>query len=55
MRVKGTLEIIAEAAKANLLDFVETVEKLQRSNMYLDRNVVDEVIREYIRSQQKGA
>jgi predicted nucleic acid-binding protein len=53
MKVKGTLGIVADAAKANLLDFVETVEQLQRTSMHLDQNVVEEVIREYKRSQQK--
>jgi predicted nucleic acid-binding protein len=50
MRVKGTLGIVADAAKANLLDFVETVEQLQRTSMHLDQDVVDEVIREFLRS-----
>ena len=54
MHVKGTLGIVADAAKANLLDFVETVEALQRTSMHLDRDVVDEVIRDYMSSQQKG-
>jgi predicted nucleic acid-binding protein len=52
MRVKGTLGIVAEAAKANLLDFVETVEQLQRTSMHLDEDVVGMVIAEYKRSQQ---
>ena len=51
MKVKGTLGIIADAAKANLLDFAETVEQLQHTSMHLDQDVVDEVIREYKRSQ----
>jgi hypothetical protein len=55
MRVKGTLGIVADAAKANLLDFVETVEALQRTSMHLDQEVVDEVIREYKRSREDGA
>jgi predicted nucleic acid-binding protein len=54
MHVKGTLGIVADAAKANLLDFAETVELLQRTSMHLDQDVVDEVIQEYKRSQQKG-
>jgi len=53
MNVKGTLGIVADAAKANLLDFVETVEQLQRTSMHLDQDVVDEVIREYKRAQKK--
>jgi predicted nucleic acid-binding protein len=54
MRVKGTLGIVADAAKANLLDFVETVEALQRTSMHLDQDVVDEVIREHERSREDG-
>jgi predicted nucleic acid-binding protein len=54
MKVKGTLGIVADAAKANLLDFVEAVGQLQRTSMHLDQDVVNEVIREYKRSQKKG-
>jgi len=54
MKVKGTLGIVADAAKANLLDFVETVEQLQHTSMHLDQSVIDEVIQEYKRSQNKG-
>jgi predicted nucleic acid-binding protein len=46
-KVKGTLGILADAAKENLLDFTEAVEELQRTSMYLDQHVVDEVIRVY--------
>ena len=53
MHVKGTLGIVADAARANLLDFVETVEELQRTSMHLDQDVVHEVIREFKRSQGK--
>jgi predicted nucleic acid-binding protein len=53
MNVKGTLGIVADAARANLLDFVETVEQLQNTNMHVDQDVINEVIREYKLSQQK--
>ena len=53
MNVKGTLGIVADAAKANLLDFVETVEQLQRTSMHLDQDIVDEVLRDYNLSRQK--
>jgi predicted nucleic acid-binding protein len=53
MKVKGTLGIIADAAKANLLDFVASVNQLQHTNMYLDQDIVDEVIREYHRWQRE--
>jgi predicted nucleic acid-binding protein len=52
MKVKGTLGIVADAAKAKLLDFTETVEQLQRTSMHLDQDVIDEVMREYKRSKQ---
>jgi predicted nucleic acid-binding protein len=54
LKVKGTLGVVADAAKANLLDFVETVEQLQRTSMHLDHDVVEEVIREHRRSQEQG-
>jgi predicted nucleic acid-binding protein len=47
--VKGTLGIMADASKANLLDFVESVEQLQHTSMHLDQEIVDEVVREYKR------
>jgi predicted nucleic acid-binding protein len=53
LKVKGTLGIVADAAKANYLDFVETIEQLQNTSMHLDQDVVDEVIREYKRWQQE--
>ena len=54
MQVKGTLGIVADAARKKLLDFAETVEQLQHTNMHLDQKIVDEVIREYNRSKIKG-
>jgi len=53
MKVKGTLGIIAQAAQSNLLDFAETVQALQRTNMHLDKDIVDDVIREYERAKQR--
>jgi predicted nucleic acid-binding protein len=53
MTVKGTLGIVAAAAKANLLDFVQTVEQLQDTNMRLGQGVIDEILSEYRLSQQK--
>jgi predicted nucleic acid-binding protein len=53
MRVKGTLGIIADAAKVKFLDFAESVDQLQHAGMYLDQDVVDEVKREYNRRLQK--
>ena len=53
MKVKGTLGIIAQAAQSNLLDFAETVQALQRTNMHLDKDIVDDIIREYERAKQR--
>jgi predicted nucleic acid-binding protein len=53
VRVKGTLGVVADAAHASLLDFAETVKELQHTNMHLHQDIVDEVIREYKRSQCK--
>jgi predicted nucleic acid-binding protein len=47
LKIKGTLGIIAEAANAKLLDFVETVRKVQATSMHLDQELVEEVIRQY--------
>ena len=54
MRVKGTLGIVADAARAGLLDFVETVEALQRTSMHLDQEFVREIVQEYKRSRNQG-
>jgi predicted nucleic acid-binding protein len=54
MKVKGTLGIVAEAAKVNLLDFVETIEHLRHTSMHLDQHVIDEVVRDYKRWQQES-
>jgi predicted nucleic acid-binding protein len=43
--VKGTLGILADAAKANLLNFAETVEMLRHTTMHLEKEVVDEILR----------
>jgi predicted nucleic acid-binding protein len=51
MNVKGTLGIVADAARANLLDFVETVEALQRTSMHLDQGFVRQIVEEYKRSK----
>jgi len=53
MHVKGTLGIVADAARAGLLDFAETAGLLQRTSMHLDQDVVDEVIREFKNSEKK--
>ncbi|HYG36926.1 MAG TPA: DUF3368 domain-containing protein [Clostridia bacterium] len=50
MKVKGTLGIVADAARAQLLDFVETVEKLQCTSMHLDQELIRAVIEEYRRT-----
>jgi len=54
MKVKGTLGIVAEAARANLLEFGETVEALQKTSMHLDQEFVREVLEEYKRSRNEN-
>ena len=56
LKVKGTLGIVAEASMAGLVDFVETVEALQRTSMHLDPELVDEVVTQYQRmmGREKG-
>lgn len=49
IRVKGTLGIVADGAKAGLLDFVETLEALQRTSMHLDQEFVREIVEEFKR------
>lgn len=51
MRVKGTLGIVADAARRNLVNFVETVELLQRTSMHLDQVLVQKIIEEYRHSR----
>jgi len=51
LKAKGTMGLVADAARANLLNFVETIEQLQRTSMHLDQNIVDQIIREYRRPQ----
>jgi predicted nucleic acid-binding protein len=53
MNVKGTLGIVADAARANLLDFAATVKQLQHTNMHLKQEVIDEVIREHDGTQRQ--
>ena len=53
MTVKGTLGIVADAANANLLDFVETVEAVQRTSMHLDHEFVREIIEQFKLSKQQ--
>jgi predicted nucleic acid-binding protein len=47
LKVKGTLGIVADAAKAGLLNFRQTVEALQRTTMRLDPGLVERIISEY--------
>lgn len=47
LKVKGTLGVVADAAKAGLLDFRETVELLQRTSMHIDAKLVQRIIEEY--------
>ena len=47
LRVKGTLGIVADAAKRGLLDFAATVKELQRTSMHLDPDLANELIRRF--------
>jgi predicted nucleic acid-binding protein len=46
LKVKGTLGIIADAAKAQLLDFSETMELLRRTSMHIDQGLIQKMIEE---------
>jgi predicted nucleic acid-binding protein len=54
LRVKGTLGVVADAAKAGLLNFRETVESLRRTSMHLDPKLAQRIIEEHERGFQKG-
>jgi predicted nucleic acid-binding protein len=47
LKGKGTLGIVADAAKADLLNFRETVETLQRTTMRLESKLTERIIAEY--------
>lgn len=51
LKVKGTLGIVADAAKAGLLNFRATVETLQQTTMHVDAKLAQRIIEEY----DKGA
>ncbi len=44
LKVKGTLGVVSDAAKAGLLNFRETVELLQRTSMHIDPKLVQSII-----------
>ncbi len=47
LKVKGTLGVIADAAKAGLLDFRKTMETLQRTTMRLEPQLARRIIEEF--------
>ena len=53
LKVKGTLGVVADAAKAGTLDFRETVELLQRTSMHIDPKLVQRIIEEYEKGLEK--
>jgi predicted nucleic acid-binding protein len=53
MKVKGTLGIVADAAKAGLLNFRVTVEALQRTTMHLEPQLAERIIAEYEKGTTK--
>lgn len=54
LKVKGTLGVLSDAAKAGLLNFRETVERLQRTSMHIDTKLAQKIIEEFERASQKG-
>lgn len=54
LRVKGTLGVVADAAKAGLLNFRQTVESLRRTSMHMDPKLAQRIIEEHERGLQKG-
>lgn len=46
LKVKGTLGVVSDAARAGLLDFRKTVELLQRTSMHIDPKLVERIIEE---------
>lgn len=55
LKVKGTLGIVADAARAGLLNFRATVEALQGSSMHLDPQLAERIIAEYEKEPGKGS
>lgn len=54
LKVKGTLGIVADAAKAGLLNFRATVEALQQTTMRLEPHLAERIIAEYEKELGKG-
>jgi predicted nucleic acid-binding protein len=54
LKVKGTLGVVADAARAGLLDFRETVELLQRTTMHIDPKLAQRIIEEYEKGLKTG-
>jgi predicted nucleic acid-binding protein len=55
LKVKGTLGIVADAAKAGLLDFRATVRALQQTSMHLEAQLAERIITEYENGLEKIA
>jgi len=55
LKVKGTLGIVADAARAGLLDFRQTVRALQTTKMYLEPNFAERIIAEYEQRRDAGS
>ncbi len=54
LKVKGTLGVVADAAKAGLLNFRETIGLLQRTTMHLDPKLLQRIIEAYETELPKG-
>ena len=55
LKVKGTLGVVSDAAKAGLLNFRETVEMLRRTSMHMDPKLVERIIEEHEKDLRKGS
>jgi predicted nucleic acid-binding protein len=54
LKVKGTLGVLADAARAGMLNFRETVELLQRTSMHIDPKLVQRIIEEHETNLRKN-
>jgi predicted nucleic acid-binding protein len=51
-KVKGTLGVLADAARMGLLDFRASVETLQRTSMHIDPKLAQRIIEEFERTKK---
>jgi predicted nucleic acid-binding protein len=51
LRVIGTLRVLDDAAQAGLLNLAETLDALQRSGFYVDRRLLEEILKRHAEKQ----